>query len=146
MKKISLYFLFQIVFYSFSIAQISYNWNTFPAGGNSYSNTQSGGCTMNTTVNGVQFNAGAPKFDNAVGTNGTGLFLDHNWSNISSATNVVSTFAPALTNPSFTLYDINHNANTSDFCSNAWTDSVFISAVGATAVSFTQTNPVLPLV
>jgi len=101
---------------------------------------------MNTTINGSNFNAGAPKFDNAVGTNGVGLFLDHNWINTSSSTDVVSNFSPALINPSFTLYDINHNANTSDFCSNAWTDSVFISAVGATGVSFTQVNPLQQIV
>ena len=126
----------------FSNAQITYNWSSFPSGGTSYSNTQGSGCNMNTTVNGVEFNGGSPRFDNAVGTNGAGLFLDHNWSTINSETNVISSFAPALTNPSFTLYDINHNANTSDFCSNAWTDSVYVTAVGATGVTFSQTNPI----
>ena len=141
MNKVLFYILYIFCIVNSVNAQITYNWNSFPAGGTSYSNTQGGGCTMNATINGVNFNAGAPKFDNAVGTNGTGLFLDHNWNNTSSSTDVVSNFAPALNNPSFTLYDINHNANTSDFCSNAWTDSVFISAVGATGVSFTQVNP-----
>jgi len=121
---------------------VTYNWNSFTAGGTSYSNTQNGGCTMSSTVSGSNFNGTSPRFDNAVGTNGAGLFLDHNWTNINNETVVTSNFSPALTNPSFTLYDINRNPTTSDFCSNAWTDSVYVTAVGATSVSVSQSDPI----
>lgn len=133
-----------ILFFSFicSSQNITYNWNSFTSGGTSYSNTQNGGCTMNTNVSGANFINSSPKFDNAVGTNGVGLMLDQNWANISNETVITSNFSPALSNPSFVLYDINRNPTTSDFCSNAWTDSVFVSAVGATAVSVSQSQPI----
>ena len=139
------FFTFIVLFLNLNCAfsqAITYNWNSFTAGGTSYSNTQNGGCTMSTNVSGSNFNGTSPRFDNAVGTNGTGLFLDHNWPNINSETVVTSNFSPALTNPSFTLYDINRNPITSDFCSNAWTDSVYVTAVGATSVSVSQSNPI----
>lgn len=135
---ITFLFLFSIIGFSQSI---TYNWNSFTSGANSYTNTQGGGCTMSSSISGSNFNGTAPRFDNAVGTNGTGLFLDHNWTNLTNETVVTSNFSPALSNPSFSLFDINRNPTTSDFCSNAWTDSVFVSAVGATGVSVSQSQP-----
>jgi hypothetical protein len=143
--KIILPFYIFIFLFKFSYSQVTYNWNSFTTGGFSYTNTQPVGCSMTTNITGSaigDYNSSTgPRFDNAVTTSGVGLLLDQNWSNKTTVTQVQNTFSPALTNPSFRIFDINTTPNTSNFSTNSFVDSVFVSAVGATAVTAVNSIP-----
>jgi hypothetical protein len=143
--KIILPFYIFIFLFKFSYSQVTYNWNSFTTGGFSYTNTQPVGCSMTTNITGSaigDYNSSTgPRFDNAVTTSGVGLLLDQNWSNKTTVTQVQNTFLPALTNPSFRIFDINTTPNTSNFSTNSFVDSVFVSAVGATAVTAVNSIP-----
>lgn len=143
--KIILPFYIFIFLFKFSYSQVTYNWNSFTNGNFSYTNTQSGGCSMTTNISGSvigDYNSSTgPRFDNAVTTLGVGLLLDQNWANKTTVTQVQNTFSPALTNPSFRIYDINTTPNASNLSSNSFVDSIFVSAIGATAVTAVNSIP-----
>ncbi len=142
MKPILTFYIF-IFLFKFSYSQVTYNWNSFTTGNFSYTNTQPGGCSMTTNITGSligDYNLSTgPRFDNAGTTLGVGLLLDQNWGNKTTVTQVQNTFSPALTNPSFRIYDINTSPNVNT--SGAFVDSVFVSAVGATAVTAVNSIP-----
>ena len=100
---------------------------------------------MRTQVVGSSFLNSSPRYDDAgvswSPTNGTGLFLDHNWSNTSTSTTVTLTFNPAILNPTFSIYDINRNNPCYSLgCSGAWADKVTVNTNNGT-VSATAVQP-----
>ena len=118
--------------FSFCFAQSTlFGFSTWPTGSTDITNTQ-GTCTMRTQVVGSSFLNSSPRYDDAgvswSPTNGTGLFLDHNWSNTSTSTTVTLTFNPAILNPTFSIYDINRNNPCYSLgCSGAWADKVTVN-------------------
>ena len=131
--------------FSFCFAQSTlFGFSTWPTGSTDITNTQ-GTCTMRTQVVGSSFLNSSPRYDDAgvswSPTNGTGLFLDHNWSNTSTSTTVTLTFNPAILNPTFSIYDINRNNPCYSLgCSGAWADKVTVNTNNGT-VSATAVQP-----
>lgn len=143
------------VFFSATTAQLSaqsnrFDWNDWVAGSTSHTN-RVGTCTMTTNVTGgVEFvnssNSStaptAPYYTTAIGA---GLHLRHNWSSTSptSPTVVTITFSRAITDPTFTIRDINANgANAA--CSNLWADQVSIAGMNATTPITPSITPADP--
>jgi gliding motility-associated-like protein len=130
--------------FGFCFAQsILFDFSTWPTGSTDITNTQ-GSCSMRTQVVGSGFVNSAPRYDDAgvswSPTNGTGLSLDHNWSNTSTNTTVTLTFNPAILNPTFSIYDINRNGPCAGFCSSAWTDRVTVSTTDG-VITATSAGP-----
>lgn len=116
-------------------AQVTWNWNSYPTGSMSY-NQSNGSCSLNTVISGSDF-AQTPRYTTSYGT---GLLIDHNWTNTSTSTTITLTFNTPITNPSFQIRDINQNGPCMAFCSSAWDDKVVVSANSGT-ISASSTNP-----
>ncbi len=140
MKK--LYILVVIIFFiiNSTIAQV-FDWASWTTGATS-ATLSNGNCNMSVNVAGSLFQNTAPRFDDAgvtySPTNGTGLALDHNWTNLSTSTTVTMNFSASATNPSFDIFDINRNNPCAAFCSAAWTDRVVITTSPAATINVTQ--------
>jgi hypothetical protein len=140
MKK--LYILVVIIFFiiNSTIAQV-FDWAGWTTGATS-ATLSNGNCNMSVNVAGSLFQNTAPRFDDAgvtySPTNGTGLALDHNWTNLSTSTTVTMNFSASATNPSFDIFDINRNNPCAAFCTAAWTDRVVITTSPAVTINVTQ--------
>ncbi len=110
-----------------------FNFNSWPNGATT-GNITNGSCTMSVNIVGSNWNApnAGGRYDDAgvvySPSIGTGLALDHNWTNTSTASTVTLTFSPAITNPNFVLFDINRNNPCGITCSNAWSDRVTVQS------------------
>ena len=101
---------------------------------------------MSVNVTGSNWNTGftGPYRDGTLAadpTNGTGLALDHNWTNLSTSTTVTMNFSASATNPSFSIFDINRNNPCAAFCTASWTDRVVITTSPAATINVTQAQP-----
>lgn len=140
MKK--LYILVVIIFFiiNSTIAQV-FDWASWTTGATS-ATLSNGNCNMSVNVAGSLFQNTAPRFDDAgvtySPTNGTGLALDHNWTNLSTSTTVTMNFSASANNPSFDIFDINRNNPCAAFCTAAWTDRVVIATSPAATINVTQ--------
>ena len=142
-------FLFYPIFITFLLntnisAQI-FDWSTWT--NNTTSGTLSNGnCNMSVNVSGNSWNTGftGPYRDGNLAadpSNGTGLALDHNWTNLTTSTTVTMNFSASATNPSFNIFDINRNNPCAAFCTAAWTDRVVITTSPAATINVTQAQP-----
>ncbi len=151
MSKCNMKFLANILFLflllSFSNIKISaqnnrFDYNGWVTGSTDLTNTV-GTCTMRTQVSGSNFLNSAPRFDDTgvtySPTNGEGLALDHDWTNLTTSTTVTLTYSPAITNPTFSIFDINRNNPCA--IAGAWTDRVTITTTPAAIINVSQAQP-----
>jgi gliding motility-associated-like protein len=129
--------LSSIFYQSFGIvfSQSTFNYASFPAGGTTGVSTV-GSCQMTTTVSGNSFVSGAPINATDPGNSAfSGLVINQDWASVNNTTTITYTFNTPITNPSFTIENINQNNACTDLCGNSWNDRVTVSVTGATVVS-----------
>lgn len=143
MKKLYFIICLNLSIFSVSSAQV-FDWASWTSGATS-ATLSNGNCNMSVNVAGSLFQNTAPRFDDAgvtySPTNGTGLALDHNWTNITTSTTVTMNFSASANNPSFNIFDINRNNPCAAFCGSSWTDRVVVTTSPAAIINVTQAQP-----
>jgi hypothetical protein len=153
---------FKVLFTLFVVMLISsslnaqFSWSSWSSVSASTSGTISTGtCVANVSITqsagSTAFTNTSPRYQ-AAGSfgNGSGLFISHDWGNVTSSTTVTINFTTPVINPCFDIDDINTQRLCYTGCSNNWSDEVQVtgtrtSGTGAVTVTSNSTGSGFPI-
>ncbi|MFN5031429.1 MAG: T9SS type A sorting domain-containing protein [Flavobacteriia bacterium] len=133
-----------------------FSWSSWSSVSASTSGTISTGtCVANVsitqTAGSTAFTNTSPRYQ-AAGSfgNGSGLFISHDWGNVSSSTTVTINFTTPVINPCFEIDDINTQRLCYTGCTNNWSDEVQVSGTktsgtGTVTVTSNSTGSGVPI-